>query len=228
MTPFDVVKQRMQLGYYRNVPHCVRAVLRVEGLGAFYRSLPTTMMMNMPYGCIMVAANESAKEFLNPSGKYNFYSSMFAGVIAGGIAGALTNPLDVIKTRLQTQDLEPFSKPLGSAPGFNPGNFSFSRLSSSLSNSLGGATTPASPYTTKAKNANPVPLCEAAAIYSTGNINVASPRYYGMLQTAKLLYIEAGFTGFYRGVVARVLIHSPSVAISWTTYETVKHLFVSA
>lgn len=226
MTPFDVVKQRMQLGYYKSVSHCVRSVFRVEGLRAFYRSLPTTMMMNMPYGCVMVATNESAKKFLNPSGQYSFQSCIMAGVIAGGVAGALTNPLDVIKTRLQTQDLEPFIKPLGSQTAASGTNFSFSRLATYFN--FGAAMNPVAPYTTAAKGGPAQPLCESAVIYSTANINVASPRYHGMFQTAKLLYIEAGFKGFYRGVSARILIHAPSVAISWTTYETIKHLFVAA
>lgn len=226
MTPFDVVKQRMQLGYYRNVSHCIRSVLRVEGLGAFYRSLPTTMMMNMPYGCVMVATNESAKKFLNPNGQYNFYTTVIAGSVAGGVAGGLTNPLDVIKTRLQTQDLEPCVKPLAAGQS-SIGNFFFSRLSSSTSAPLAGPTAAASPYVTKASS-GAAPLCESAVIFPTSTVNVVSPRYHGMLQTAKLLYIEGGFRGFFRGAGARMLIHAPSVAISWTTYETIKHFFVNS
>ena len=83
--------------------HCVRSVVKVEGLHALYVGLPTALMMNIPYGIVMVPVNESAKKFLNPLGKYNFSVSMIAGSIAGGIAAAVTNPLDVIKTRLQTQ-----------------------------------------------------------------------------------------------------------------------------
>jgi len=37
-------------------------VLRQEGVAAFYRSLPTTLFMNVPYGCVLVATNESIKE----------------------------------------------------------------------------------------------------------------------------------------------------------------------
>lgn len=32
MTPFDVIKQRMQLGYYRSMPHCISTILRTEGI----------------------------------------------------------------------------------------------------------------------------------------------------------------------------------------------------
>lgn len=107
MNPFDVIKQRMQLGYYQSTFHCMKTILRTEGASAFYVSFPTTLMTNIPHGCLVVAANESARTILNPSGKYSVTSSLIAGSIAGGFAAACTTPLDVIKTRLQTQDLVP-------------------------------------------------------------------------------------------------------------------------
>ena len=37
------MKQRMQLGYYRNIIHCVKSIAVSEGIPAFYRSLPLTV-----------------------------------------------------------------------------------------------------------------------------------------------------------------------------------------
>lgn len=112
MTPFDVVKQRMQLGYYRNIFHCVRSITRSEGAVALYRSLPLTVAMNVPYGAILVAMNESMRIVLHPftasssaSGNVNVTTALLSGAVAGGTAAALTTPLDVVKTRLQTQQL---------------------------------------------------------------------------------------------------------------------------
>eukprot|EP00611_Tribonema_gayanum_P014330 TRINITY_DN2567_c0_g1_i3.p1 TRINITY_DN2567_c0_g1~~TRINITY_DN2567_c0_g1_i3.p1 ORF type:complete len:262 (-),score=60.70 TRINITY_DN2567_c0_g1_i3:475-1260(-) len=50
MTPMDVIKQRLQLGYYRGIGDCVRTIVRTEGARALYRSFPTTLFMNIPYG----------------------------------------------------------------------------------------------------------------------------------------------------------------------------------
>jgi hypothetical protein len=69
----------MQLGHYKNVSNCVSTIVKREGIKAFYLSLPTTLMMNIPYGCIMVAVNESAVKVLNPKGDYSFGSTMTAG-----------------------------------------------------------------------------------------------------------------------------------------------------
>jgi len=62
MTPFDTIKQRMQLGQYRSILHCAGSLIRAEGPRALYLSFSTTLMMNIPYGCILVPINESAKK----------------------------------------------------------------------------------------------------------------------------------------------------------------------
>ena len=48
MTPMDVVKQRLQLGYYSGVSDCIRRIAAEEGLRGFLRSYPTTLGMNIP------------------------------------------------------------------------------------------------------------------------------------------------------------------------------------
>lgn len=103
LTPMDVVKQRLQLGYYKGVVDCVRTIVREEGWAALYRSYPTTIAMNVPYASLVVATNESVKKVLNPSGEMNMPAYLVAGALSGAVASFFTNPLDVIKTRLQVR-----------------------------------------------------------------------------------------------------------------------------
>jgi solute carrier family 25 iron transporter 28/37 len=172
MTPFDTVKQRMQLGHYRSMYDCLRSTMLKEGVRALYVSLPPTLFMNIPYGSIMVAMNESSRKWLNPRGEHRLDVSMLAGAIAGASAALVTTPLDVVKTRLQIQDLQPC----------------------------------------------PVhPVGKVLAAPSSAGL-----KYAGTASALSRVLAEEGLRGFFRGAGLRMLVHAPSVAISWTAYDTAK------
>lgn len=123
LTPHDVVKQRLQLGRYSGALDCVVSMWRHEGLRAFYRALPTTMIMNIPYTGMLVAGKESLKQLLRLSGHVDPDDALMhpplyflcAG-ISGAFAAAATSPLDVVKTRLQVMQ-QPASSGLLSVLG---------------------------------------------------------------------------------------------------------------
>ena len=104
MTPLDVLKQRMQLGLYARPIDALRAVVRIEGVGALYSSYFTTILMNVPNAAVLVVTNDWMKSILNPSGNQNFSAFLVSGFVAGALSGFATCPLDVIKTRIQTQN----------------------------------------------------------------------------------------------------------------------------
>ncbi|KAI9003595.1 putative MRS4-protein of the mitochondrial carrier family [Gaertneriomyces semiglobifer] len=105
MNPFDVIKQRMQVhgSVHRGAFECGRTILRTEGLSAFYVSYPTTLMMTIPFQSIHFTVYEYFRKTLNPSGNYDPKTHCISGALAGAAAAALTNPLDVAKTLLQTR-----------------------------------------------------------------------------------------------------------------------------
>jgi len=107
MVPTDVIKQRMQMyeSPYKTNINCVRTLYKGEGIRAFYRSYPTQMTMNLPNHGILIVTYEKMQKALNPSGQYNPSVHCLAGAVAGAIAAAVTNPLDVCKTLLNTQEL---------------------------------------------------------------------------------------------------------------------------
>jgi Mitochondrial carrier protein len=82
---------------------CAKTVYRGEGLGAFYVSYPTTLMMTVPFTAVQFTSYEYLKETFNPSGQYSPVTHVVAGGLAGGVAAAVTTPLDVAKTLLQTK-----------------------------------------------------------------------------------------------------------------------------
>ncbi|CAI9782358.1 unnamed protein product [Fraxinus pennsylvanica] len=114
LTPMDVVKQRLQLkgSPYKGVADCVKRVAVEEGIGAFYASYRTTVVMNAPFTAVHFATYEAMKRALmevSPEcgGDGNEDETLLvhatAGAAAGALAAAVTTPLDVVKTQLQCQ-----------------------------------------------------------------------------------------------------------------------------
>ena len=83
------------------VSQCVKTIVKEEGIKALYRSYPVTVSMNIPFAMTVVCVNENLKTYIQPWNKTNsiFWYFVCAGA-AGGLAGLVTNPLDVVKTRL--------------------------------------------------------------------------------------------------------------------------------
>jgi solute carrier family 25 (mitochondrial iron transporter), member 28/37 len=210
MTPLDVIKQRLQLGYHKNIFDCGRSIIQLEGIQALYRSFPTTLFMNIPYGCLLVAANESLRRVLNPGGKYSLQTSMIAGSISGAIASIATTPLDVVKTRLQTQDLVPFhssvAAPSKSFGGSASGLGLYPRFLVTQSESVASKT---------CEMISPTPVADGKIL-----------KYSTFVQTVKRIYSEEGLRAFWRGAFPRTMVQAPSAAISWTAYEFAKSCLV--
>lgn len=112
MTPLDVVKQRMQLSSrtsYSSVLQCTRQVYLDHGFSAFYAGYRATLLMNIPFTAVYFSGYETAKKCIldwrgiEDENQFSATSHCIAGAAAGAIAAATTNPLDVVKTRLQTQ-----------------------------------------------------------------------------------------------------------------------------
>ena len=104
MNPFDVVKQRMQLIKTNNsVINCIKTIYHTEGFRAFYVSYPTTLIMNIPFAAVNFSVYDTTSKLLNPNKHYDPLVHCIAGGIAGASAAAITTPLDVVKTVLQTK-----------------------------------------------------------------------------------------------------------------------------
>lgn len=105
MTPFDVLKQRLQLNQHRNLLSCIKSVLEKEGFRALYLSYPTTLLLNVPFHGIQFPCYEFVQDTLNPKREYSSLKHCLSGAIAGGVAAAATTPIDTLKTVLQTRGI---------------------------------------------------------------------------------------------------------------------------
>lgn len=233
MTPLDVVKQRMQLGLHSSVFSAVRSIVASEGTRALFLSLPTTILMNIPFAATNVAVNESCRRIVNPSGEHNLGAYVFSGAVAGAIAGAVTNPLDVVKTRLQTQAIGCQVEGCRAAAAGVPVPREFSSTSFKVSTSTAGSSSGPSTRPTP----TPMGLSPARRFFTKtqarrlpAEVQPASPcvqPYQGLSSAARYVYAEEGLRGFLRGIGPRILTQAPAAALSWGAYESLKHMLNS-
>jgi solute carrier family 25 (mitochondrial iron transporter), member 28/37 len=199
------MKQRLQLCKNLTATQCFQDIMREEGLRGLYRSYPLTVSMNIPFASCVVMCNENLKTIIRPWERQNSYLWYFlcAG-IAGGTAGLLTNPLDVVKTRLQTQEVQPSCK----------------RLRQMWENKK------------QIELKNEMKCCDQMGTHGGKghhpdcHFSVRPSRYTDFRATVKYILKTEGPMAFTKGVFARMSINVPSTALSWGTYEFIKSFLI--
>lgn len=116
--PSEVIKTRQQLqgrynnpyftsGYnYRGTTDAVRTIVRTEGFSALFYGYGATLWRDLPFSALQFMFYEQAQIWARQwkrSRDIGWHMELLTGAAAGGLAGTITCPLDVVKTRLQTQ-----------------------------------------------------------------------------------------------------------------------------
>uniref|UniRef100_A0A8C8F3E9 EF-hand domain-containing protein n=1 Tax=Oncorhynchus tshawytscha TaxID=74940 RepID=A0A8C8F3E9_ONCTS len=110
--PIDLVKTRMQnqrstgsfVGelMYKNSFDCAKKVLRYEGFFGFYRGLLPQLIGVAPEKAIKLTVNDFVRDkFTGKGDTIPFAAEVLAGACAGGSQVVFTNPLEIVKIRLQ-------------------------------------------------------------------------------------------------------------------------------
>lgn len=116
--PYEVVKQRLQAGMYVSTGQALRTMYRTEGgLLAFFGTsgVASQILRDVPYAIVTLLTYESmrrtrAERRLGPGeskgglakGSTALEDSVM-GALAGGVGSLVSNPMDVVKTRVMTQ-----------------------------------------------------------------------------------------------------------------------------
>lgn len=118
--PSEVLKTRLQLqgkynnpftkecGYnYRGLWDAIKSIYKTDGPSTFVFGYKETLYRDLPFSALQLSFYENfrllAIYYNHGSTDLSVGAEMFTGAAAGGLAGVLTTPLDVIKTRIQTQ-----------------------------------------------------------------------------------------------------------------------------
>lgn len=106
-TPVDLIKKRTQVGIYANVWEALREILgKGGGIRALWGGTKASLLYDVPYNMVQFTILEQVKrlgkQFRN--GKdLDGWENICVGASTGILTSLITEPLDVVKTRLMTQ-----------------------------------------------------------------------------------------------------------------------------
>ncbi|KAI8527693.1 hypothetical protein RHMOL_Rhmol12G0094900 [Rhododendron molle] len=260
--PLDVIKTRLQVHGLPDVPHSgqrgsviitsLRNIIQTEGVKGMYRGLTPTLVALLPNWAVYFTVYGHLKGLLCTHGgcQLTFGANMIAASGAGAATAIATNPLWVVKTRLQTQ---------GMRHGVVPYNGIFSALRriaheegihglySGLLPSLAGlshvaiqfplyekmksyyakkdSTTPDKLGPGRLVIASSISKVVRSRLQEQGQARNSEVRYDGVIDCVKKVFEKEGIRGFYRGCATNLLRTTPSAVITFTSYEMI-HRFL--
>ena len=106
MIPFTVIKTRFESRAYNysSTAHALSSILRTEGLRGLTRGLGPTLVRDVPFSGLYLMFYEQLKTLVPEEVSRTQSSAAIhfsCGLMAGMLASLVTQPADVIKTRLQ-------------------------------------------------------------------------------------------------------------------------------
>ncbi|KIE01782.1 Mitochondrial carrier domain protein, partial [Metarhizium majus ARSEF 297] len=110
--PIDLVKTRLQnqrgaqpgQRLYKNSIDCFQKVFRNEGIRGLYSGVLPQLVGVAPEKAIKLTVNDLVRgHFTDKQGRISLSAEILAGASAGGCQVVFTNPLEIVKIRLQVQ-----------------------------------------------------------------------------------------------------------------------------
>ncbi|XP_066961578.1 calcium-binding mitochondrial carrier protein Aralar1 isoform X2 [Macrobrachium rosenbergii] len=260
--PIDLVKTRMQnqrsgsyIGelMYRNSFDCFKKVIRHEGVLGLYRGLIPQLIGVAPEKAIKLTMNDLVRDKLtDKKGNIPLVGEMVAGGCAGASQVVFTNPLEIVKIRLQVageiasagQKISAVNviKELGFLGLYKGARACFLRdipfsaiyfpvyaHSKRFLADENGYNSPATLLLAGAIGGVPAASLTTPADVIKTRLQVAAragqTTYSGVFDAARKIWREEGGKAFWKGAPARVFRSSPQFGVTLLTYEILQRLF---
>lgn len=224
--PSEVLKTRLQLqgrynnpffnsGYnYRSTIDAARVIIRTEGFSALFHGYKATLWRDLPFSALQFTFYEKERDMAKTymgSNNIGLLLEIATAASAGGAAGVITTPLDVVKTRIQTQQAEPTTTSKSHAKS------AISPVSSSKHSATSKATSTHISQTRPISTSSPSTTLRAhgAATLDTSSV------YTGL----KIIYKTEGIAGWFRGVGPRFVWTSVQSSTMLVLYQTLLRHF---
>lgn len=241
--PSEVLKTRLQLqgrynnpyfhsGYnYKSAIHAARTIVRMEGFSALFYGYKATLWRDLPFSALQFAFYEQEQKLAKAcvgSKTIGLPLEILTAASAGGMAGILTCPLDVVKTRIQTQH-NPTSPPLKAEPTAKP---HYNPTTSPVS----PATTSTTPPSKHSTSASPTPgkppphlhnrlISTSSPSTALRNHSAATLDTSSVITGLKIIYKTEGIGGWFRGVGPRFVWTSVQSGTMLVLYQTLLRWF---
>lgn len=207
--PSEVLKTRLQLqgrynnpyfksGYnYRGTVDAARTIVRTEGWRALFHGYKATLMRDLPFSALQFAFYEEFQRLAHwqLGDDIGLVMEIATGATAGGLAGTLTCPLDVVKTRLQTQVSTP-------TPATTPATAAAAATTTPAAVEQRRGISTTSPSTTPPK---------------VGAMKLKTQSVWSGLA---LIYRSEGLQGWFRGVGPRAVWTSVQSSVMLVVYQS--------
>ncbi|KAJ1513719.1 mitochondrial aspartate-glutamate transporter agc1 [Coelomomyces lativittatus] len=261
--PIDLVKTRMQnqrtlstptttTRVYANSFDCFRKVIKTEGLLGLYSGLGPQMVGVAPEKAIKLTVNDLVRTLCTSTqGEISLLSELVAGGCAGASQVIFTNPLEIVKIRLQVQGESVAKEAQQTAVqivrqlglrGLYKGasacllrDIPFSSIYFSAYSHLKKEVFLESPQhkLTMLELLSAGALAGMPAAYLTTPADVIKTRlqvkaregqsvYLNIADAAKKIYKEEGLKAFFKGGPARIFRSSPQFGVTLMTYEVLQ------
>eukprot|EP01133_Synstelium_polycarpum_P004029 gene4029-4666_t len=256
--PIDLVKTRMQnqravsaeAKVYANSWDCFKKVLKNEGAVGLYRGLGPQLVGVAPEKAIKLTVNDLLRNLFGDKNKGEIYLPL--EVLAGGGAGAsqvmFTNPLEIVKIRLQVQGGKGSSaisivRELGITGLYKGAGacllrdipFSaiyfpaYAKMKTILADKDGNIA-PKNLFISGMVAGIPAASLVTPADVIKTRLQVKAKSgeqtYEGIRDCAQKIWREEGFRAFFKGCVARVFRSSPQFGVTLLSYEMLQKQFL--
>lgn len=228
--PTEVLKTRLQLqgrynnpyfhsGYnYRSTMHAFRTIVRTEGYAELFSGYKATLFRDLPFSALQFAFYEQEQTWARDwkgSKEIGLPLEILTGASAGGMAGVITCPMDVVKTRIQTQ-LDPahFHPPkAASSPGATT-----AKPTDSRPNATAQSTTQL--HGQSARHISTSGPSTALRQHGSAALDTES-----VIAGLRIIYRAEGFAGWFRGVGPRAVWTSVQSGTMLVMYQTLLKWF---
>ncbi|XP_005095774.2 calcium-binding mitochondrial carrier protein Aralar2 [Aplysia californica] len=259
--PIDLVKTRLQnqrtgsyVGelMYKNSFDCAKKVIRHEGVAGLYRGLAPQLVGVAPEKAIKLTMNDLMRDKLvQKDGTLPLWAECVAGGTAGASQVVFTNPLEIVKIRLQVageiagtarvsaisviRDLGFFGLYKGAKAcllrdvPFSAIYFPAYAHTKKFFADENGYNSPGTLLLSATIAGMPAAFLPTPADVIKTRLQVAArsgqTTYNGLMDCARKIMKEEGMGAFWKGGPARVFRSSPQFGVTLLTYELLQRLF---